>query len=177
MGGVTTPVRATGLTWQEVGAEIVVFDGEHLQRLAGSAAAIWRCIDDIASVAQIVSELRELFGAEVTLGNDVPAFVAKLVGSGLVRLEAWPPGRFRIPATVAWARDGQRIVLADLRTSVRAALSESAALVWEIAGEGLTRPEVVQELTAALTDPPDSLANDVTRALQELVASGWLRAG
>ena len=86
-------------------------------------------------------------------------------------------GRFSVPATVAWDTDGNRVVLADLRTGTRTALSDTATLIWQLAGEGLTSQEILAELTAAFPDAPNSLPAEVAAALEELVGRGWLRGG
>lgn len=177
MGDVVTPVKAAGVQWQELDDEILVFDGELLQRLVGSAAAIWRSIDDVRSTEQIVGDLSAAFGSGPQLAQDVPAFLAELEGAGLIRLEAAAPGRFSVPATVAWDRDGARVVLADLRTGTRTALSDTATLIWQLAGAGLTSQEILEELSAAFPDAPNSLPADVASALEELVTHGWLRDG
>ena len=172
-----TPVVVAGVESQDIGAEVVVLAGEMLQRLAGSAAEIWRRIDGVRSSAQIVADLQEVFGSDPQLVQDVPTFLAELEGAGLIRLEAAAPGRFSVPATVAWDWDGNRVVLADLQTGTRTALSDTATLIWQLAGEGLTGQEVLAELTAAFPDAPTSLPAEVAAALEELVAGGWLRAG
>lgn len=175
MVDLTTPVRAPEVEAQDVGDEVLVFDGEHLQRLVGSAAAIWRSIDGVRSTEQIVRDLQAAFGPEAQLAQDVHTFLAELAAAGLVRLEDPPSGRFSTSPDVAWERDGQRVVLADLRTGTRTALSDTATLIWELAGAGRTTEEVVAELAAAFPDAPASLAADVAAALEEFVARGLLR--
>ena len=172
-----TPVKVAGVAAQDIGDEVLVFDGELLQRLVGSAAAIWRRIDDVRSTEQIVGDLSATFGSGPQLAQDVPTFLAELEGAGLIQLEAAAPGRFSVPSTVAWDRDGNRVVLADLRTGTRTALSDTATLIWQLAGAGLTSPAILAELTAAFPDAPDSLPADVAAALEELVTRGWLRGG
>ena len=172
-----TPVKVAGVAAQDIGDEVLVFDGELLQRLVGSAATIWRSIDDVRSTEQIVGDLSAAFGSGPQLAQDVPAFLAELEGAGLIRLEAAAPRRFSMPATVAWDTDGNRVVLADLRTGTRTALSDTATLIWQLAGEGLTSQEILAELTAAFPDAPNSLPAEVAAALEELVGRGWLRGG
>ena len=172
-----TPVKIAWAASQDIDDEVLVFDGEILQRLVGSAAAIWRSIDDVRSTEQIVGDLSAAFGPGPQLAQDVPAFLAELEGAGLIRLEAAAPGHFSVPATVAWDRDGHRVVLADLQTGTRTALSDTATLIWHLAGEGLTAEEIVAELTAAFPDAPRSLPADVAAALEKLVTRGWLRGG
>lgn len=172
-----TPVKVAGVAAQDIGDEVLVFDGELLQRLVGSAAAIWRSIDDVRSTEQIVGDLSAAFGSGPQLAQDVPAFLAELEEAGLIRLEAAAPGRFSVPATVAWDTDGNRVVLADLGTGTRTALSDTATLIWQLAGEGLTSQEILAELTAAFPDAPNSLPAEVAAALEELVGRGWLRGG
>ena len=172
-----TPVKVAGVAAQDIGDEVLVFDGELLQRLVGSAAAIWRSIDDVRSTEQIVGDLSAAFGSGPQLAQDVPAFLAELEEAGLIRLEAAAPGRFSVPATVAWDTDGNRVVLADLGTGTRTALSDTATLIWQLAGEGLTSQEILAELAAAFPDAPNSLPADVAAALEELVSRGWLRGG
>ena len=177
MVGLTTPVRAHGVTWCEIDDEVLVLQGEQLQRLAGSAAHIWRHIDDMNSTAQIVSDLQAAFGPQPALDKDVPAFLAELERAGLVTLEATVPGRFSVPSMIAWDHDNERVVMADLRTGARTALSETATLVWLLAGGGLTAQEVVSDLSDRFPDAPPTLAADVVAVLDELVAGGRLRAG
>ena len=172
-----TPVVVAGVESQDIGAEVMVLADEMLQRLAGSAAEIWRRIDGVRSTAQIVADLQEVFGSDPQLVQDVPTFLAELEGAGLIRLEAAAPGRFSVPATVAWDNDGNRVVLADLQTGTRTALSDTATLMWELAGEGRTAEEVVAELALAFPDAPSGLPGDVVAGLDELVSRGWLTAG
>ena len=172
-----TPVHNSDVDHLAFGDEVLVFDGELLQRLVGSAAAIWRSIDGVRSTEQIVRDLGEAFGPDAELARDVPAFLAELEGADLIHMEPTQSGRLSVPATVAWDRDGNRVVLADLRTGTRTALSDTATLIWQLAGEGLAAEEVVAELTAAFPDAPSSLPADVAAALEELVTRGWLRGG
>ena len=172
-----TPVKVAGVAAQDIDDEVLVFDGELLQRLVGSASAIWRNIDGIRSTEQIVRDLGEAFGPDADLARDVPAFLSELEGVDLIRMEPTVPGRFSVPSTVAWDHDGERVVMADLRTGTRTALSETATLVWLLAGEGLTAQEVVSDLSDSFPDAPPTLATEVVAMLDELVVGGWLRAG
>lgn len=170
-----TPVKVTGVEAQDFGDGLVVFDGELLQCLVGTAAAIWRHVDGVRTAEQVVKALHAAYGAEPSLAEDVKAFLAELAAAGLIRWETHPPGRFIVPSSVAWERDGHRIVLADLRTGARAAMSETATLIWQRAGEGLTADEVVEEITAAFPDAPSSLEEDVRASLDQLLGQHWLQ--
>ena len=82
-----------------------------------------------------------------------------------------------VPSTVAWDHDGERVVMANLRTGTRTTLSETATLVRLLTGEGLTAQDIVFELLSGFPNAPPNLAADVVATLDELVAGGWLRAG
>ena len=173
----STPVHSPDVDHLAFGDEVLVFDGELLQRLVGSAAAIWGRIDGVRSSERIIRDLAKDFGSAAELAKDVPAFLAELERAGLIHLEPTQLGRLSVPTTVAWVRDRERVVLADLNARTRTALSDTATLVWELADTGLTSEEVVADLASVFPDAPASLAADVTAALEELVAQGWLRAG
>ena len=169
-----TPVKVAGAQSQDFGDEVLLFDGELLQRLAGTAAVIWRHIDGVRTADQVMTDLEAAYGEQTSLAKDVNAFLAELAAAGLIHLEESTPGRFVVPAWVAWERDRQTVLLADLRTGARTALSTTAALIWQTAGEGRTAAEVVAEVAAAYPDAPASLEVDVRATLQELLTHEWL---
>ena len=172
-----TPVVVASVASQNIGDDVLIFDGALLQRLTRSAAAVWHHIDGLRTSEKITTDLQADYHHPVGLQQDVPAFLAELERAGLITLEPTVLGRLSVPSTVAWDHDGERVVMADLMTGKRAALSETATLVWLLAGEGLTTDEVVAEVAGAFPGAPASLASDVVATLDQLVAEGWLRAG
>lgn len=169
-----TPVKVADVQSQEFGDEVLVFDGDLLQRLVGTAAAIWRHVDGVRSADQVVTALEAAYGEQSAVYEDVTAFLAALAAAGLICWQETTPGRFVVPAWVAWEQDDQTVLLADLRTGARAALSQTAALIWQLAGEGRTAEEVVAEAAAAYPDAPASLEDDVKATLRKLLDHGWL---
>lgn len=56
-------MRSSGLSWREVGGEVIVLDLErsHYVNLNGPAALLWRQIADGALVPQLIAELVAAF--------------------------------------------------------------------------------------------------------------------
>ncbi len=127
---------------ENVGDDVLAFDGETLTHLTGAAAAVSRAVDGIRSVA----DLNRALGTDVTEALDL------LVEHGLVNLEGPSPGRhYRRPDHVGACVDGDRVVLLDLATGDRHVLEGGGSTIWELVTSGLSLSSAIDELEQRLS--------------------------
>lgn len=168
------PMVCPAVEWLEIDGQVLAFDGALLHLLPGSAAQIWLSLDGAASTAQIAAALAARHdGTEVE--RDVRAFVADLVERGLVVTADEPVGNdLRVPSYVAWTVDEDQVVLADVRTGARQALSLTGSRVWLLIVQRLSRQEMFVRLAADFPDVPAGFAAEVEALLGTLVDQGLL---
>ena len=159
------PHLGRGVAVQDVGDDVLAFDGETLTRLAGSAAMVARAVDGIRSLADLTRDL----------GADVGEAVDLLVDHGLVEVREPAPGqRYRRPDHVGACLDGDRVVLVDLGTGDRHVLEGGGSTVWELVTSGLSVSSAIEEIEQAY--PGSGAAEEATRLVEQLVSFGLLEA-
>jgi len=77
---------------------------------------------------------------------------------------------YRFSPDIAWRRIGDESVVLDLKSSDYYSLNETAALLWEALGEGLTPEKAVERLCEEFDAEPDAVRKDVEAALAELLS-------
>lgn len=82
-------------------------------------------------------------------------------------------GALRVSEGVAWTRHDGRVYVAAVPAGPIAVLEGTAALIWELAldGPGTTLTERVAGVTG---QPVDTVREDVTTFVGQLVDGGWL---
>ena len=168
------PVRHAGVADVDLDGDALLFDGEMLHRLTGTGAAVWRHIDGVRTVSDIVTLLAAEYAAEEqVVAADVQQLCDQLEQQGVIVLaEPAAGGHFVRPAHVGWVRDGDHVLVGDLRSGTRHALTPTGAQVWELACDRLSSAEVVAVLQA---EHPDADAADVTGLLDHLCDAGLLQ--
>lgn len=78
---------------------------------------------------------------------------------------------YRFSPDIAWRRIGDESVVLDLKSSDYYSLNETAALLWESLGEGLTPEKAVARLCEEFEAEPDAVRKDVEAALAELLSA------
>lgn len=159
------PRLAAGVTAQDVDGDVLTYDGHTLSRLTGRSATVARLVDGTRSVTAIVRAcglaeadvLEELDGL-VTAGVTEP-------GSPV------PDDGFRRPDHVGVCKDGEQVILLDLRDGERHVLSASAAAIWEALMETGSLGSAVAGLEAAYPDAPE-LGGDVAAFVSGLETQG-----
>ncbi len=76
--------------------------------------------------------------------------------------------RFKHAPDTAWRRIDDEAVVLDLRTSVYYSLNDTAALIWECIGEGLTTEAIVERLAEDFDPPREAARRDVQELLRDL---------
>jgi hypothetical protein len=148
---------------EEVGDDVLAFDGETLTRLTGAAAAVSRAVDGIRSVADL----------NRAVGTDVAEAIDLLVEHGLVELEKPSPGpHYRRPDHVGACIDGERVVLLDLATGDRHVLEGGGSTIWELVTSGHSLSAAITQLEDAY--PGSGVAEEATRLVEQLVGLGLL---
>ena len=149
---------------EEVGDDVLAFDGETLTRLTGAAAAVSRAVDGIRSVA----DLNRALGTDVTEALDL------LVEHGLVDLEGPSPGpHYRRPDHVGACIDGDRVVLLDLATGDRHVLEGGGSTIWDLVTSGHSLSSGHRPSSRAPIRAPES-REEATRLVEQLVGLGLL---
>jgi hypothetical protein len=170
-------VATAGLQALRVGADLLLFDGEVLHRLAGTAAEIFEVVDGRRSVEQMVDLLTSRHGAEhAVVRGDVMRVVDEMTSLGLVSLAT--PGAdtvYCVPGHVAHTVDVDVAVILDLRTGERLRLASSGRVVWGLLADGVGLDEALRTLSRAYPDePPARLRDDVRSLVDQLVDAGLL---
>lgn len=159
------PHLGRGMLVQDVGDDVLAFDGETVTRLTGSAARVARAVDGIRALADLTRDL----------GEDVGEAVDVLIDHGLVDLQEPAPGqRYRRPDHVGACAESGRVVLLDLSTGDRHVLDGGGSTVWELVTSGLSVSSAIDELEQAY--PGSGTAEDATRLIEQLMSSGLLEA-
>ncbi len=172
----TVVAKAPGVCDLEIDAEFLVFDGEHVHRLTGPAADVWRSIQGSLGVEDIVRRVQKLHPGNRRVPADVRAFLENLLVEGLLAEQTAPTHRFAIPPYVAWCSDAHgSAVIADLRSGERFQLSAVAADIWSLTVVDAATPgEAEAALREKYPDAPDDLDTVIADLHESLVDSGLL---
>lgn len=164
---------------QDIDGDLLLFDGQHLHLLAGTAAEVWRSADGSRSADEIVGLVTAAVpAASDGVRNDVVQFLDGLVERGLLAVDDEKPSpMLTVPAHVAYAWDGDTVLVLDLRDGRRQALSPTGSLVWELICEHRHLQPVLTAVRAAFPDAPDSLEDEVGALVDDLVDEGLLLSG
>lgn len=162
-----------------IDGEVVLYDGEQLRFLDGSAAAVWTRIDGVTRLADLAAALAEQFpNQRLQADGDVHAFVNQLETLGLVTAgEVAAGGAYRKPADVGYARDDGSVLLVHLADGRRRALSATATRIWDLVLLGIGVEDIIMTLQNEYPDTPSSLPSEVRQLLAELVDARFLQVG
>lgn len=170
------PRRNPAVDEIDVDGDVLLYDGQHLRLLAGTAAAIWRAIDGGRSAAEIAAMLAPIAsdGAAAVEGS-VIAFLAELADHSLIATSlAEASSRFVRREDIGYVADDGQTLLVDLRTGRRHALSVTGGRVWDLVLEHADPVAVVGALREEYADAPASLQAEVYELLEGLVEAGFL---
>ena len=101
----TFVAKAPRMSDLEIDEDFLVFDGEELHRLAGSAADVWRSIRGAVAVGDVIRRLQVLHPGDRNVPGDVRAFIDDLLARGLVEERPTPSDGCSVPSHVAWCVD------------------------------------------------------------------------
>lgn len=165
-----------GLEVCRIDDDVLLFDGTQLQLLSGSAADVWLRIDGAASASVISARVAAAALPQDPSARDaVRTFVEELLDRGLVEaVGAAATTAYARRPHAGWVRDGDTVLLVDLKDGRRRALPGTAGRTWELACAGASADDVVHALRAEYPDAPASADDDVRALLDLLVADGWL---
>ena len=104
-----------------------------------------------------------------SVAEDTGAFLATLLGHGLVE-ETGPPALpyFR-PPHVGWVDDGDGVLLTDLRTGSAVPLSATASAIWRLLPQVESLEEMATGLSAEFVDMPADVSASLEALLRQLV--------
>jgi hypothetical protein len=146
---------APGVELEDLGDEVLAYDGATLTLLSGAEVAVVRAADGVSDVL------------------DLPV-ARDLEDRGVLTLTEPPPGeRFRRPGHVGYCEDGDHVVLMDLRSGFQHVLSESATQVWLLVTETGSLDQAIAELQAAHPEAT-GITDDVARFVDGLIATKLL---
>lgn len=175
MGGLSCAARPThnpAVDSVDLDGGVLLYDGQQLRLLSGTAAIIWRAIDGGASVRELLAALA---AGDEYVERDVLAFLDELVDQGLVYA---PPvddvARYVVASNVAHVVDEAQTLLLDMQTGQRRALSQSASMIWGLLRADSDPRTIAADLRRSYPDAPASVATEVIGLLDELVAAGFL---
>lgn len=77
---------------------------------------------------------------------------------------------FRHAPDTAWRRIDDESVVLDLKTSAYYSLNETASVLWDALGEGLSPRRAVERLCEEFDEEPDAVARDVSAVVAELLS-------
>jgi hypothetical protein len=146
---------APGVELEDLGHEVLAWDGATLTLLSGAEVAVVRAADGVSDVL------------------DVPV-ARDLEDRGILALTEPPPGeRFRRPRHVGFCEEGDHLVLMDLRSGFQHVLSASATQIWLLVTETGSLDRSIAELQA---EHPAAMgmADVVAGFVDELIASQLL---
>lgn len=82
---------------------------------------------------------------------------------------------YRHSPDTAWRRIEDESVVLDLKTSAYYSLNETAAMLWEALGEGLTPRQAAARLCEEFGEEPVTVERDVEAAVAELLSEKLIR--
>ena len=132
----------------DLDGEVLLYDGMYLRRLPTTGALLWELVDGHRPAGQIAALVAtgrsEPEVAQVT--EDVLAYLSDLHDLMVLELAMLDWTTYRRPPEVGWVRDGQAVLLVDVRDGRRRALPPPGAQVWELVCEDASAEEVVAAL-------------------------------
>ena len=78
-------------------------------------------------------------------------------------------GAYRHNPDTAWRRIEDESVVLDLKSSAYYSLNDTASVVWEALGEGLTPRQAAERLCEEFEEKPESVLRDVESVVDELI--------
>jgi hypothetical protein len=167
---------APGVEWIAIDQAVLVYDGDLVNLLEGSAAEVWRALEHSTSDDDVAALLAGRHPEAAGVAGEVTAFLSDLLERGLIVSAAEPGGSGIVcPEHVAWTLDDDgRVVVADLGTGRRETLSASASRVWVLTLADMTSTDLVRQLLLEFPDAPKAVAEEVELLRSELVARGLL---
>lgn len=168
-------MRVDAVSSVDVDGDVLLFDGEDLHRLAGSAAAVFRAVDGVRTVDHIVRDLvGEFRGDPAIIANDVRTVLDELTRQHLLDLVDPAPGTVYLrPGWVAFVREEDTVALADLRTGHRYSLAGTGAQSWGLLIRFGSIEKVLLSLAADYPDVP-TLRDDLVALVEHLTTAGLL---
>ena len=146
---------APGVDLQDVGDEVLAYDGATLTLLSGAEVPVVRAADGVRAVLDV-------------------GVARGLEARGILEVAEAPAGvRYRRPDHVGFCEDGEHVVLIHLRTGFQHVLSETAAEVWWLVVETGTVEQAVATLEEAFPEA-ESLRAETAAFVRDLVAQGLL---
>ena len=131
-------------------------------------------LDGTRTVQDLVGAASTSFPGPVKdIERDVREFVWQLDIRGMV--ETVHDAAYALAAGTGWVRDEASVLLIDLVSGRRRALTGTGASIFEAALQGGGRDVVTQRMRSAYPDAPRDLARHVEVLLNELCAEGLLR--
>lgn len=76
---------------------------------------------------------------------------------------------YRHNPDMAWRRIDDESVVLDLKTSAYYSLNETASMIWEALGEGLTPRQAGEKLCEEFDEDPAAVERDVSAAVADLL--------
>jgi hypothetical protein len=165
---------APGVATERVDDEALAYDGDRVFRFTGTGALVWSAIPVEGSPRDVVGQLATTFDDSVRVAQDVSRFVDQLLECGLVEELAAPERGYRPPDHVGWLSQDDAVVLVDLRDGRALVLSTTGSRIWELVTAGVTRTQVVEELSEAFDVEPDVALRSALTFLEDLVDRGLL---
>lgn len=154
----------------------LLYDGEELRLLQGTAALIFARVDGVRSAADIATALAKDFDESNTdVRDEAEAFLGHLAYMRVLDDIAAPsmPGYAR-PAWVGFVRDDAGGLLVHLLDGRRRRLTPTALEIWELVGTLRYAPVVAEALQKAHESTPEDLVEQVQGFLDELVSKDFL---
>lgn len=168
-------VVAPGVDWHEVDGSVLVLHGGLIHLLTDSSAEIWQAVDGSSTTSDLAAMLSRRHPESTQAVEDVARIVSDLTDRGLlIRLDHPTGSGYRVPAHVAWVADDHSVIVADLRSGVRRALTPSASAAWAGVAEGESRSTLLASILELFPDAPTDYASDVDALLDSLVEEGLL---
>ncbi|MEQ1918096.1 MAG: PqqD family protein [Elusimicrobiota bacterium] len=76
---------------------------------------------------------------------------------------------YRHSPDTAWRRIEDESVVLNLKSSVYYSLNDTAAMIWEALGEGLTPQQTIARMCAEFDETPEAIRRDVSTAVADLL--------
>lgn len=172
------PRIAPTVSSQPIEDELLLFDGHQLHLLAPSAARIWVHIDGVSTAEEIAAAVaREQGQSPALIALRMEELLEQAIRTGLVEMVRPAGGGhcIRSAATAFVQDDDGTIILMDLRTGRRQALSHTGGAAWGYLEEYGTLSEVAEHLAADFDVDVEAVTDDLEHFAMSLIASGYLR--
>lgn len=175
MTGASVPTGHPMVDVLNIDGDLLLYDGQQLRLLAGTAAMIWRAIDGASDTREIATSLAQSSPDPTRVVTEVTSFLEHLADVGVVEVAARrSEPAHACPGHVGFTSDGTTTLLVDLRDGRRRALADAGAQIWHLTLELRYASLVVDALRARYTGATDTVARDVDALVQALVDEGFL---